>query len=556
MSQYSTGRSNMNGVKTQSPILTMANNDNDPLPLGWEVKIDPQTGWPFFVDHNNRTTTWNDPRHDTKKVREVSANGPNIPPEPSPQETQKTFVREMKHPILRPGYVPIPVFHEGAELRQQQHPCYSYIQPSTAQNIRTDGRTPSPTPGLHCRPRSPLHGPSDSCSTEPGMASSPVSQTAEVYTTPHHQPPRPSSTGLQAGYIPIPVIHEGGGSQTPTQAQLNPTVYSQRVPYPEHQQPFHRLQTDEWPGYSTAQQHILTRDPPQKMEHEPHSPQPKPEIAPLPQPLHTEVDGQKPQQPQHFQQPPPQQPQHFQQPPPQQPQHFQQLPPQQPQHFQQPQQFQQSQQFQPPQQFQQPQQFQPPQQFQQAPPQTSPQPQQPEQLPQLQQQFQHPQKPEQPQQHTADITVQIPSKPEPQDTAAVPPEVPPVKVEAEQPAQCPLHPGVAKVQQIVERVAKLEQEVRCFDGKKNDKKYLLLEELLTKELLALDSVDPEGRIDVRQARRDGVRRVQNILEELEQLEEHPTRPANETSMEGDNLTQKGEPSMITKENVGMAKEIS
>jgi len=140
--------------------------------------------------------------------------------------------------------------------------------------------------------------------------------------------------------------------------------------------------------------------------------------------------------------------------------------------------------------------------------------------------------------------------------AAVPPEVPPVKVEAEQPAQCPVHPGLAKVQQIVERVAKLEQEVKCFDGKKNDKKYLLLEELLTKELLALDSVDPEGRVDVRQARRDGVRRVQNILEELEQLEDQPTRPAGETSMEGDNLTQKGEPSMITKENVEMAKEIS
>lgn len=139
---------------------------------------------------------------------------------------------------------------------------------------------------------------------------------------------------------------------------------------------------------------------------------------------------------------------------------------------------------------------------------------------------------------------------------AVPPEVPPVKVEAEQAAQCPIHPGLAKVQQIVDRVSKLEQEVKCFDGKKNDKKYLLLEELLTKELLALDSVDPEGRADVRQARRDGVRRVQTILEELEQLEERPAKPANETTMEGDNLTQKGEPSMITKENIVLAKEIS
>uniref|UniRef100_A0A3Q1HNL6 BCL2 associated athanogene 3 n=1 Tax=Acanthochromis polyacanthus TaxID=80966 RepID=A0A3Q1HNL6_9TELE len=552
MSQYST-TCNMNGMKTQSPILTMASNDSEPLPLGWEVKIDPQTGWPFFVDHNNRTTTWNDPRHDTKKVREVSANGPNIPPEPSPQEPQKTFVREMKHPILRPGYVPIPVFHEGAELRQQQHPCYSYIQPSTAQNIRTDGRTPSPTPGLHCRPRSPLHGPSDGCSTEPGKVGSPVSPTPEVYTAPHHQPPRPSSTGLQAGYIPIPVIHEGGGGQT--QVQLNPSVYSQRVPYSEHQQPFHRLQTDEWPGYSAAMQppreraspillpqhrdtasihlpphirsqspiitqvlgerpqapqHVFTRDPPQKMEQEQQSMQQKPDNPPLLQPLHTETDVQKPQQPQQFQQPPPQQHQ----------------------------------------------QFQPPQQFQQVPPQTCPQPQPPEQLMQSQQQFHQPQRPEQPQQHVADITVQIPPKPEVQDVTAAPPDVPPVKIEAEQAPQCPVHPGLTKVQQIVERVAKLEQEVKCFNGKKNDKKYLLLEELLTKELLALDSVDPEGRADVRQARRDGVRRVQTILEELEQLEEHPARPASETAMEGDNVTQKGEPSMISKENVEMAKEIS
>lgn len=56
-------------MKTLSPVETMAT--NDPLPPGWEIKIDPQTGWPFFVDHNNRTTTWNDPRHDTKKVRKI-----------------------------------------------------------------------------------------------------------------------------------------------------------------------------------------------------------------------------------------------------------------------------------------------------------------------------------------------------------------------------------------------------------------------------------------------------------------------------------------------------
>ncbi|KAK9400817.1 BAG family molecular chaperone regulator 3 [Crotalus adamanteus] len=52
--------------------------EREPLPQGWEVKIDPQTGWPFFVDHNSRTTTWNDPRLQEDRLKEsASANGPS-----------------------------------------------------------------------------------------------------------------------------------------------------------------------------------------------------------------------------------------------------------------------------------------------------------------------------------------------------------------------------------------------------------------------------------------------------------------------------------------------
>lgn len=36
-----------------------------------------------------------------------------------------------------------------------------------------------------------------------------------------------------------------------------------------------------------------------------------------------------------------------------------------------------------------------------------------------------------------------------------------------------------------------------FEGKKIDKKYLMIEEYLIKELLVLDLVDFEGRVDVR-----------------------------------------------------------
>lgn len=33
-----------------------------PLPQGWEMKVDPVSGKPFFIDHKTRTTSWEDPR--------------------------------------------------------------------------------------------------------------------------------------------------------------------------------------------------------------------------------------------------------------------------------------------------------------------------------------------------------------------------------------------------------------------------------------------------------------------------------------------------------------
>lgn len=70
---------------TQSPVMQMASgngaSDRDPLPPGWEIKIDPQTGWPFFVDHNSRTTTWNDPR--------VPPEGPKVSGASRPTSTAK-----------------------------------------------------------------------------------------------------------------------------------------------------------------------------------------------------------------------------------------------------------------------------------------------------------------------------------------------------------------------------------------------------------------------------------------------------------------------------------
>lgn len=77
------------------------------------------------------------------------------------------------------------------------------------------------------------------------------------------------------------------------------------------------------------------------------------------------------------------------------------------------------------------------------------------------------------------------------------------------------NPSLAKVQQIMARVLLLHEDVDEFVGKKTDKSYRCLEELLTKELLELDSVETQGQETVRQARKEAVQRIQAILDQLE-----------------------------------------
>ncbi|KAM9311137.1 BAG family molecular chaperone regulator 4 [Gastrophryne carolinensis] len=77
------------------------------------------------------------------------------------------------------------------------------------------------------------------------------------------------------------------------------------------------------------------------------------------------------------------------------------------------------------------------------------------------------------------------------------------------------NPGIVKINQILEKVAELEEEVDEFVGKKTEMCYRRLEELLTKQLLELDSVETGGHDNVRQARKEAVRKLQSILERLE-----------------------------------------
>ncbi|XP_029891384.1 BAG family molecular chaperone regulator 4 isoform X1 [Aquila chrysaetos chrysaetos] len=78
-----------------------------------------------------------------------------------------------------------------------------------------------------------------------------------------------------------------------------------------------------------------------------------------------------------------------------------------------------------------------------------------------------------------------------------------------------IQPEIQRILHVMGEAEQLGQEVDEFVGKKTDKSYRLLEEMLTKLLLELDSIETGGQDSVRQARKESVHRIQAILEKLE-----------------------------------------
>ncbi|XP_062957919.1 BAG family molecular chaperone regulator 3 isoform X2 [Cynocephalus volans] len=493
---------------THSPMVQMASGggagDRDPLPPGWEIKVDPQTGWPFFVDHNSRTTTWNDPRLPPEGPKETpsSANGPS-------REGSRLLPPREGHPVypqLRPGYIPIPVLHEGAENRQPR-PVHAYLQPGMPR-FRTEAAAAAPQ-----RSQSPLRGMPEA--TQPDKQCGQVAAAAAAQPAASHGPERSQSPAasdcssssssaslpssgrsslgshqLPRGYIPIPVIHEQNVTRPAAQPsfhQAQKTHYpAQQSEYQTHQPVYHKIQGDDWeprplrsasPFRSPVRGASSREGSPARSSTPVHSPSP---IR-----VHTVVDRSQPMT------------------------HQESAPVPQSENK----------------------------------PESKPGPVGPDLLPghipiqvvrkevDSKPVSQKPPPPSEkvevkvlpapvPCPSPSSIPSTVPSSPKnlAVEERAAPSSAPaeatlPKPGEAEAP---PKHPGVLKVEAILEKVQGLEQAVDNFEGKKTDKKYLMIEEYLTKELLALDSVDPEGRADVRQARRDGVRKVQTILEKLEQ----------------------------------------
>ncbi|KAM9010685.1 BAG family molecular chaperone regulator 3 [Ara ararauna] len=471
----------------------------EPLPPGWEIKIDPQTGWPFFVDHNSRTTTWSDPRlRAPAQEGQSSANGPSrdSPKQPPAREVN------MGYPKLRAGYIPIPVIHEGIDGRQQ-HPCFSAPQPGVqrykTEAVPTTVQAQPPLRGAYAGPESPPRGPVEAsqadkqCGQTPAAAAAPApaahgpepqcpgapdSATASPQSSGR---PNPGSHQLPRGYIPIPVIHENIQRQ-PAQVyhQAQKTHYpAQQGEFQAHQPVFHKIQPDEREPKTTRAQSPFRMAQRGSSSRDSSPARVTTQIQP-PAPIRVQTVVDRPQVSQQ-QQIPPQEPPR---PPPEIKPENKVVPP---------------------------------------PATEAPSPYIPIQVTHQEPDAKLPPQKPPVMAEKADKRVPAPAMMVPPQERPPPPEevAAPKTMESGEPQK---HPGVLKVEAILQKVQMLEQAVNSFEGKKNDKKYLMIEEYLTKELLALDSVDPEGRPDVRQARRDGVRKVQNILERLEQKAEDVPEP--------------------------------
>ncbi|XP_069719863.1 BAG family molecular chaperone regulator 3 [Phaenicophaeus curvirostris] len=490
----------------QPPPPPPVDGSAEPLPPGWEIKMDPQTGWPFFVDHNSRTTTWSDPR-----VRAAAQEGPSSANGPSRDSPKQQPAREgnMGYPKLRAGYIPIPVIHEGIDGRRQ-HPCFSAPQPGVqrykTEAVPTSMQAQPPLRGAYAGPESPPRGPAEAsqadkqCGQTTAAAAAPAPAThgpepqspgaPDSPTVSSQTPGRPNagSHQLPRGYIPIPVIHENIQRQPPqVYHQAQKTHYpAQQSEYQAHQPVFHKIQPDERepkPARAQSPFRVAQRG---SSSRESSPARVTTQIQP-PAPIRVQTVVDRPQV---SQQPvPPQEPPRPPPPPEMKPENKAVPPPE----------------------------TEVPSTY--IPIQVTHQELDPK-LP--------PQKPP--------ATAEKVDKKVPCPAKVVPPqERPPCEetaaLKTTETGDPPKHPGVLKVEAILEKVQMLEQAVDSFEGKKTDKKYLMIEEYLTKELLALDSVDPEGRADVRQARRDGVRKVQNILERLEQKAEDVPEPVQVDGLE-------------------------
>jgi hypothetical protein len=81
--------------------------------------------------------------------------------------------------------------------------------------------------------------------------------------------------------------------------------------------------------------------------------------------------------------------------------------------------------------------------------------------------------------------------------------------------EMPIDPAMEKLQKVKHEVAELVEKIESFNGSKDNKEYLYLDEMLTRHMLSLDSIEAAGRDDIRQIRKDTIRSINRCLSTLD-----------------------------------------
>ncbi|KAK6960095.1 BAG domain-containing protein Samui [Biomphalaria glabrata] len=248
---------------------------NEPLPAGWEMRYDQNSGWPYFIDHNTRNTTWQDPR---------------------------LMRTHLHYPFNAYGFAPegktveIPVhFEGGSEPQRQVHQDQQQHRVGNHNLTYPHSNQPQPSSQqFTSMPRK--RGDVWEIPIQHVGQNNPTATTSRQQTPQQTQPPvtefvnhpQPSNNPLR-GTVNIPIVREGnlsgscqtGGQQMSGQNSHSSSPHpdfsqaiplSARVPQFQQQRPQEPKPDYESGPRPTAQQQAPFTAPPQS------APQPMPEV--------------------------------------------------------------------------------------------------------------------------------------------------------------------------------------------------------------------------------------------------------------------------------------
>lgn len=90
------------------------------------------------------------------------------------------------------------------------------------------------------------------------------------------------------------------------------------------------------------------------------------------------------------------------------------------------------------------------------------------------------------------------------------------QVEHPQPQSNPDYDSIVKIQNIQRDVLALMDQVERFNGNtRKDRQYMYLDEMLTQNLLKLDTIDTDGKENIKQARREAIKCINTCIAVLE-----------------------------------------